>query len=82
MLVLCAGMVGGARRVTVDGEEETLQVNTLSQALLVDLLMPKLGNLAEKARILFVGSALHRKILPGEESLLYQKQLLHVLRAL
>jgi NAD(P)-dependent dehydrogenase (short-subunit alcohol dehydrogenase family) len=66
VLVLCAGMVGGARRVTQDGEEETLQVNTLSQALLVDLLIHKLGNAQEQARILFVGSALHRKILPGK----------------
>jgi len=63
-LVLCAGKVSGTHRNTVDGQEETLQVNVLSHALLIDLLAPKLGAGSSSCRILLVGSSLHRRVPP------------------
>jgi len=60
-IVLCAGIVCGARRITGDGIEETLQVNALSQALLLDLLLPKLESSGRHARVVFVASSLHRQ---------------------
>ena len=59
-------MIGATHRLTVDGEDETVQVNVLSHALLIDLLEPKLGANGAASRILIVSSGLHRKVLPGE----------------
>ncbi|KAG8952638.1 hypothetical protein FRC04_004000 [Tulasnella sp. 424] len=64
-LVLCAGMIEGTARKTKDGEDEMLQVNVLSHALLIDLLEDRIGVDGKYSRILFVGSSLHRKVLPG-----------------
>jgi len=64
-LVLCAGaVIQGQRRMVAlpggQGEvEETMMVNTISQALLVRLLLPKMNK--EGGRIVFVGSNLHIK---------------------
>ncbi|KIO29490.1 hypothetical protein M407DRAFT_242584 [Tulasnella calospora MUT 4182] len=64
-LVLCAGMIEGAPRKTKDGEDEMLQVNVLSHALLIDLLEDRIGVDGKYSRVLLVGSTLHRKVLPG-----------------
>ncbi|KZT62767.1 NAD(P)-binding protein [Calocera cornea HHB12733] len=58
-LVLCAGIICMKKRTTEDGYEETMQVNALAEALLLDLLWPKLSAPGRKSRILFVSSALH-----------------------
>jgi NAD(P)-dependent dehydrogenase (short-subunit alcohol dehydrogenase family) len=58
-LVLCSGITCISRRVS-DGEEETLQVNALNQALLLQLLLTKLGRDTQPGRVIFVGSELHR----------------------
>lgn len=66
-LVLCAGVIPGKRRITQDGFEETMQVNALSEALLLDLLWPKLIAPGKKSRILFISSALHLRAVKGVE---------------
>jgi len=58
-LVLCAGIICEKRRITEDGYEETVQVNALSEALLLDLLWPKLSMTAKKTQVLIVSSVLH-----------------------
>ena len=58
--MLCAGVVCAKRRTTGDGWEETLQVNALAQALLLDLVWPKLvAKPGRKSRVLVITSALH-----------------------
>ncbi|KAG8904761.1 hypothetical protein FRB99_001238 [Tulasnella sp. 403] len=64
-LVLCAGMIAATHRLTADGEDETVQVNVLSQALLIDLLEPKLGVNSQTSRVLLVTSSLHKKVPEG-----------------
>ncbi|KAG8978522.1 hypothetical protein FRB90_008415, partial [Tulasnella sp. 427] len=64
-LILCAGMIEGAPRKTKDGEDEMLQVNVMSHALLIELLEDHIGVDSKYSRILFVASTLHRKVLPG-----------------
>ncbi|KAG9024533.1 hypothetical protein FRB95_011371 [Tulasnella sp. JGI-2019a] len=61
-LVLCAGKISARYHRTSDGQEETLQVNVLSHALLMDLLAPKLGVNGTPCRILMVTSSLHRSV--------------------
>ncbi|HET8561646.1 MAG TPA: SDR family NAD(P)-dependent oxidoreductase [Marmoricola sp.] len=53
------------RSVTVDGYEETLAVNVLAPFLLTSLLLPTLAR-ARSARVLTVGSRLHRPGTRGE----------------
>jgi NAD(P)-dependent dehydrogenase (short-subunit alcohol dehydrogenase family) len=62
-LVLCAGIVSEQRVETVDGEERTLQVNALSNALTIQLLRSKLVASPgyETPRIVFIGSILHKR---------------------
>ncbi|KAG8886962.1 hypothetical protein FRB98_000734 [Tulasnella sp. 332] len=68
VLVLCAGKISSRCRHTVDGQEETLQVNVLSHALLIELLALKLGVNGTPCRILMVGSSLHRSVPEGTVS--------------
>lgn len=65
-LVLCAGKIAWKHTETEDREDSTLQVNTLSHALLIDLLKRKIDEDGGKTRVLLVASSTHRKVLPGE----------------
>jgi len=58
-------MISFSHRLTADKEDEMLQVNVLTEALLIELLEPKLGQGGARSRILLVGSSLHRQVSPG-----------------
>ena len=59
VLVNNAGLILNQRRITVDGHEETFQVNHLSAFVLTDLLLERLAASAP-ARVVTVSSAAHR----------------------
>lgn len=64
-LLLCAGAIYSKRTVDTAGVEMTLQVNVLSQALLLQCLWARLIEPAARhrtsARVVFVASSLHKK---------------------
>jgi NAD(P)-dependent dehydrogenase (short-subunit alcohol dehydrogenase family) len=65
--LLNAGLIRRSYSVSPSGWEETLQVNTLSTALLGLLLLPKLrqsGTTASPAHLTFVSSGAHRLVQP------------------
>jgi NAD(P)-dependent dehydrogenase (short-subunit alcohol dehydrogenase family) len=67
VLLLCAGAVYGQRLVDQAGNEKTLKVNALSQALLLQCLWSRLTgqNNVNGARVVFVASSLHKKAAQG-----------------
>jgi NAD(P)-dependent dehydrogenase (short-subunit alcohol dehydrogenase family) len=60
VLINNAGIIPPSRRITVDGLEETFQVNHLSHFLLTNLLLDRMKDLPE-ARIINVSSGLYKR---------------------
>lgn len=64
VLLLCAGAILSTRSVDSPGIERTLQINVMSQALLLQCLWTRLvesGNhQKQSSRVVFVGSSMHR----------------------
>jgi NAD(P)-dependent dehydrogenase (short-subunit alcohol dehydrogenase family) len=72
VLIDNAGLVLGKRRVTVDGYEQTFQVNHLSHFLLTNLLLDVLKRSAP-SRVVVVGSEAHRRAHLDLDDLMLEK---------